>query len=61
MAEGLIIRDRQQTNPAHVCFVVVVPVSTQGEVHFDIRGSTWGERIAAYLFNFLPLTHTQKH
>lgn len=26
-----------------MCFVVVAPVSTQGEVHFDMCGSTWGE------------------
>lgn len=37
-----------------MCFVVVVSVSTQGEVHFDICGSTWG-----YLLNFH--LYTQKH
>lgn len=36
MAERLIIEDRQQTDPADMCFVVFVPVSTRDEVHVDV-------------------------
>lgn len=47
MAHRLIIRDRQQTNPADMCSVVVDPASTQGEVGAHIKSGWTHSRLSS--------------